>query len=72
MDALPDEWIFEKILAHRKKDGKWGFLTKWEGCEEGSETWEPVNHFIHRYSDVFFRYWDDKKLPIDLKKEMRT
>ena len=71
IDSSPDEWIVEKIVAHRKKDGKWEFLTKWEGCEDGSETWEPVKNFIHRYSDEFFRYWTEKGLPIDLREELR-
>jgi hypothetical protein len=72
IDASPDEWVVEKIRAHRKKDGKWEFLTKWEGCEEGSETWEPARNFIHRYSDEFFKYCDEKTLPINLREKLRS
>ena len=71
-DALPDEWEVEKILAHRKKNGRWEFLTKWAGCEEGEETWEPVKNFIHRYSGEFFKYWNEKRVPIDLRQELHV
>jgi hypothetical protein len=30
------------------------FLTKWKGYE--GLTWEPVNHFFHRYSSDFIEY----------------
>ena len=46
-DFMPDEWEVEKILRHRKINGKWEFLTKWVGYEPGEETWEPVQNVIH-------------------------
>ena len=39
-EAMPDEWIVEKILDHKEDRGKVKFLTKWEGSDE--TTWEPV------------------------------
>jgi hypothetical protein len=70
-DALPDEFEVERILAHRKKDGEWKFLTKWAGYEPGEETWEPVKNFIHRYSSELIRYCNAQKIQIDLMKELQ-
>ena len=30
-EAMPDEWIVEKILDHKVEKGRHKFLTKWEG-----------------------------------------
>ena len=50
----PEEWEVEKILKHRMNPrGKLEFLVKWKDWPE--KTWEPVMHFIHRYS----RDWRD-------------
>jgi hypothetical protein len=66
-EALPDEWEVDKILKHRLgRDGQWEFLTKWVGCADGEETWEPIGHFIHRYSADFVIYCRNQGLDIDL------
>jgi hypothetical protein len=72
-EGLPDEWEVEKIVRHRRgRDGKWEFLTKWVGYAEGEETWEPIGHFIHRYSEDFVEYCKDKGLDIDILKALNT
>lgn len=38
------EYIVEKILAHKVKDGQNMFLVKWKGWSEESNTWEPLSH----------------------------
>ena len=53
-EAMPDEWIVEKILDHKDDREKMKFLTKWEGLDE--TTWEPVGNFIHRFSMDFVKY----------------
>ena len=70
-DAMPDEWEVEKRVGHRKMDGKWEFLTKWVGYEEGEQTWEPVKNFIHRFREEFMNYCTKNKIPIDLHKELQ-
>ena len=53
----PDEYIVEKILRHRTKpDGTHEFLTHWRGYPVEESTWEPPNHFFHRYSSDFVAY----------------
>jgi hypothetical protein len=72
-EAMPDEWEVEKILRHRLgKNGKWEFLTKWVGYEEGEETWEPMGNFIHRFSGEFVKYCRGKKLKVDLLGELEV
>ena len=70
VEAGPEEWIVEKVLKHRTKGGKLEFLTKWEGAEEGEETWEPVGNFIHRYSSEFVKYCQEKGLELNLTKHL--
>lgn len=66
-EAQPDEWTVEKILRHRVgPGGKLEFLTQWRGYGVEDSTWEPVNHFIHRYSSDMVQYCKDKDLRVDL------
>ena len=67
-EAAPDEWIVEKILRHKDVDGKTMFLTKWQGWE--GTTWEPVNHFFHRYSSDFVSYCQHQNLWTDLLRQI--
>lgn len=70
-EAQPDEWNVEKILKHKvDPQGQLKFLTKWEGCEPGTETWEPIGNFIHRYSSDFVRYCKQNHLVVDLTKHL--
>ena len=40
-EAMPDEWIVKQVLAHKFENGKWKFLTKWEGLpERPGSRWE--------------------------------
>ena len=59
-----NEWNVEKILDHRMVNGKWEFLTQWEGFDQGPLTWEPVGNFIHRYSYKFPEYCKQKGLKV--------
>ena len=70
-DSMPDEWEVEKILRHRKINGKWEFLTKWVGYEPGEETWEPVQNFVHRFSAELVRYCNSRKISVYLMKELQ-
>ena len=67
IDAAPDEWETEAVIAHRVcKDGHLEFLTKWVGCEKGSETWEPVGNFFHRYGSDLIKYCKEHEIPLDV------
>ena len=58
-----DEYEVEKILKHRvKRDGSMEFLTHWKGYPVEEATWEPPQHFIHRYSAHFVEYCQTKNL----------
>ena len=61
-EAGMDEWNVEAILAHRRRNGKWEFLTHWEGWGPEEASWEPVNHFFHRYSYPWVAYCKGKGL----------
>jgi hypothetical protein len=50
-----DEWEVEEIKEHRvDSDGKCWYLTKWAGFD--ALTWEPLNHFVHRYNVGWAEY----------------
>ena len=70
-DAMPDEWEVSKILAHRKRNGEWEFLTEWVGYSEGEATWEPAKNFIHRISGELIRYCTAKRLSLDWLHELK-
>ena len=66
-----DQWEVKKILRHKMtKEGKLLFLTEWEGADKGSETWEPVKHFFHRYCSEFLRYCAENSLKVDIPEEL--
>ena len=51
----------KKILRHRvKANGTVEFLTQWKGYPIEEATWEPPNHFFHRYSSDFVDYCQKK------------
>ena len=60
-----DEWDVEEILEHRQdEDGKWSYLTKWVGFS--APTWEPLNHFVHRYNVGWAEYCKRKGLNVNI------
>ena len=67
IDWQTDEYEAEKILAHRKRrDGNWEFKVKWKGCDVSDASWEPLNHFFHRYSSAVVKYAKEKGLTKEL------
>ena len=68
-DALPDEQLVEKIINHRQdKEGKYHFLTKWQGWEE--TTWEPAKTFFMRYSSDLVKYCKEKNIHLNVNQEL--
>ena len=50
-----DEWEVDEITNHRiDENGKIWFEKKWSGFS--GSTWEPLNHFVHRYSADWAEY----------------
>ena len=66
LELAPDEWVVDKIIGHRLIKGKFQFLTQWEGYDKSEATWEPVDHFIHRYSTDLPKYCKRHNLPINI------
>ena len=66
LEVAPDEWVVQKILRHRTIQGKLQFLTLWKGYDRSEATWEPVNHFIHRYSSDLVQYCREHGIPVNL------
>ena len=63
IDWQTGEFEAEKILAHKRgRDGKWLFKVKWKDCDATDNSWEPVNHFFHRYSSALVKYGRKKSL----------
>ena len=60
------EWNVDAILDHRWFNGRLQFLTRWEGGEENSDSWEPVGSFFARYCYELVQYCQKKKLQLDL------
>ena len=68
-EAAPDEGNVECILGHRvNASGKYEFKTKWEGYSEREATWEPINHFFHRYSAPLIKYGRERKWELNIFK----
>ena len=70
-EGMPDEWVVEKIITHRKNKGEWEFLPKWVGYADGEETWEPAKNFIHRISGELIRYCNSKGVKLDWPRELQ-
>ena len=69
-DLAVDEWIVDKIVDHRTKNGQLEFKTLWKGFDAKSATWEPVKNFIHRFNSEFLEYCQNKNIPVNLTKQM--
>ena len=67
-EAQEEEWIVDRILKHRTREGKLEFLVKWVGYEVEAATWEPVAHFFHRYNSDVLRYCQGKGLSLNVTK----
>ena len=69
-DLESDEWNVEAILRHRKrKDGRYEFLTKWEGYP-GQDTWEPLENFISQYNQKWHEYCGKKHIFPDIVSQL--
>ena len=68
LEATPDEWVVDKVVGYRVKDGNPEFQVHWEGYDESQITWEPANHFFHRYSSDVIKYCVEKGIPLDVTK----
>ena len=50
VDEPAGEFEVDCIIAHRKVDGHYGFLSRWKGFRSDSGTLEPLGIFFHEYS----------------------
>ena len=67
METSVDEWNVESIRQHRRgKDGRWEFLTRWEGAAPGEETWEPAQSFVTRYCYELVKYLKAHSLDVGM------
>ena len=65
LDLAVDEWIVDKIVAHRLNSaGDLEFRVRWLGSEE--LTWEPIGNFFQRYAVDFIAYCREKALNVDV------
>jgi hypothetical protein len=69
-EAQADEWIVDKILKHRKKDGQWEFLTKWQGFDTESATWQKLGNFFHRFNSDLIEYAQKNNLNLNITHEL--
>ena len=61
-----DEFLVEKIVAHKVEGGKLKFLVKWEGYGEEEQSWETADKFLQGINGFWRRYCEDNKLKVDL------
>ena len=66
--ALPDEWVVDKVIGAKMHDGIPHFKVHWEVFEEGDATWEKPNNFFHRYAAPVIKYCQDHNIPLDVTK----
>lgn len=71
-EAGEDEWLVERILNHRYKNGCLEFFTHWKGYDVSTATWEPVKHFFHRYNSEVVKYCQYKNIPLNVAKLLPT
>ena len=65
--AHPDEFETDKVLAHRiDAEGKYWFKVQWKGLPGEEVTWEPINHFFHRYSSDVVKYCKENDISPDV------
>ena len=64
-----DEWEVDHIIKHKHDEsGKLWFLTQWQGYKE--PTWEPLNHFVHRYNVDWAEYCKAHKLKVNVVEDL--
>ena len=66
-----DEFLVEKIVAHKVEGGKLKFLVKWEGYGEEEQSWETADKFLQGINGFWRRYCEDNKLKVDLVQETK-
>jgi len=65
--AQPDEYETDRVLDHKvDADGKFWFKVLWKGLPNEEVTWEPINHFFHRYSSDVVKYCKSQNLSPDV------
>ena len=68
----PDEWLVDKIIAHRKKaDGSLELLTRWKGFKPEDDTWEPARHFLQKVSIDWLYYCKAKKIDFTVMQHLQ-
>ena len=67
-EALPDEWMVDKVLDIRWENEVPSFKVHWEGYDEGDATWETANNFFHRYAAPVIDFCAEKGIPLDVTK----
>jgi len=46
------EFVVDQVLAHRRRRGRFWFLTRWKGYPDHEASWEPARNFIDPSSIV--------------------
>ena len=56
-DHKDDSYEVEKILQHKKRNGRLFYLVKWSNCPESDSTWEPESNF--NTTECIEEYWQN-------------
>ena len=71
--ADPDEWVSDKIIAHRKqdpskKDGIPQWKTTWVGFPKSHATWEPASSFLPTFNSDWVAYNKKNAVEMDISR----
>ena len=71
--AQSDEWEVERVLDHRiGPNGKPFYKVLWKGRPEEDASWDPIDHFFHRYSADLAKYCQEKGLDPPVMRFLQT
>ena len=71
--ALEGDWDVEAILAHRRDPAcGYQFLTKWAGCDDSENTWEPPSSFLQRFNAIWAGYCKQHHLHLDVLDHLKA
>ena len=58
-----DAFVVDRIVRHRRVDGRLEWLVKWQGYDSSFNSWEPAESFLGSVPEKWLRYNRSHKLP---------
>ena len=68
LEVGTNEWLVDKILDHRVRQGVLEFKVRWKDFDESGDQWEPWVHFFPGVNEELVKYCRERGVPLDLAK----